>query len=249
MDNARQRNAQNPLNRQIKDFILERIRDGKWKTGDRVPSEMQLAREFDASRMTVNRAIRELTIEGRLERVQGLGTFVASDAPMAPLFEIRPISHDIALRGATHTCRVIEVAQRGASEEMAARLVVPVGSPVFLLVALHMANGKPLQLERRLVNPALAPEFIRQDFTRVTGSDYLLAHVPYTEVEHQVDAVRPAAETAQLLGLAEGEPCLRLVRITFTGRQRITHAELIHPGDAFRLGGRFGATNALAQVA
>lgn len=241
--------AQSPLNRRIKDYILTRIADGDWKTGDRIPSENKLAEEFSASRMTVNRAIRELAVEGRLARVQGLGTFVAETAPLAPLFEVRSIASEIGTRGGVHDCEVIEVAARAATAEVASRLDLPEGSRVYSLVALHRCDGRPLQLERRLVNPDLAGDFLHQDFTKITGSDYLLRNVPFTEVEHQVDAIRPAPEVARLLELAPDEPCLRLVRITWSGERRITHAELIHPGKQFRLGGRFGAAPRIGGVA
>jgi GntR family histidine utilization transcriptional repressor len=204
---------------------------------------MDLAREFSASRMTVNRAIRELTVTGQLERVQGLGTFVASDTPMAPMFEIRSIAREIELREGVHTCDVVEALALRAAEDVALLLGVSPGDTVFRLVAVHRCDGTQLQFERRLVNPALAPDFLKQDFTRITASDYLLEHVPFTDVEHLVDAIAPSVDVASLLGVGPHEPCLRLVRTTRLARRRITHVELIHPGSLFRLGGRFTAAN------
>lgn len=242
------RQPQVSLNRKIKNHILERINGGEWKAGDRVPSEMALARQFSASRMTVNRAIRELAIVGRLERAQGLGTFVANDAPMAPLFEIRSIAREIEMRGGVHTCDVMEAAALPATNEIAGHIGVARGQTVFRLIVLHKCDGVPLQFEQRLVNPALAPEFLEQDFTRVTSSDYLVDHVPFTDVEHLVDAIRPEPEVAALLQVGEYEPCLRLVRITRLVRRLITCVELIHPGASFRLGGRFSASNSPGEV-
>jgi GntR family histidine utilization transcriptional repressor len=66
-----------PAYQEIKDYILQRIHIGEWKEGDQVPSENELAREFKVARMTVNRAVRELTAEQVLTRVQGAGTFGA----------------------------------------------------------------------------------------------------------------------------------------------------------------------------
>src|SRR3546814_5532261 len=66
-----------PLYQQVKDYIVTRILGGDWPEGNRVPSENELTRELSVSRMTVHRALRELTTEGWLERVQGAGTFVA----------------------------------------------------------------------------------------------------------------------------------------------------------------------------
>lgn len=236
--------ARVPLSRKIKNHILRRIEDGEWKAGDRVPSEMDFARQFSASRMTANRAIRELTVAGRLERVQGVGTFVADGRPMAPIFEIRSIAREIALRHGEHTCEVIEVAELPATEAIASLLELRAGDTVFRLVAVHRCDGAPLQFERRLVNPALAPDFLKQDFTSVTASDYLLDTVPFTDVEHLVDAIVPPEEVAALLEIGKRDPCLRLVRTTRLKERTVTHVELVHPGHAMRLGGRFAGTAA-----
>src|SRR3546814_2628957 len=59
-----------PLYQQVKDYIVTRILGGDWPEGNRVPSENELTRELSVSRMTVHRALRELTTEGWLERVQ-----------------------------------------------------------------------------------------------------------------------------------------------------------------------------------
>lgn len=240
LERAQERQPQVSLNRRIKNHILRRIDCGEWKAGHRVPSEMALAQQFSASRMTVNRAIRELAVAGRLERVQGIGTFVADQAPMAPLFEIRSIAREIELRNGVHSCEVIEADAVPAGKEAVLSLDLPPDETVFRLIALHRCDGVPLQFERRLVNPSLAPDFLAQDFTRVTASDYLLENVPFTEVEHLVDAIALPATVASLLGVDVGQPCLRLVRTTLLGIRKVTHVELIHPGSSFRLGGRFG---------
>lgn len=241
LDQAIAQPPQVSLNRRIKNFILRKIEEGEWKEGHKVPSEMDLARAFSASRMTANRAIRELAEAGKLERVQGLGTFVASGTPMAPLFEIRSIAREIGLRKGVHTCDVIAVAAIPADEDEHAVMGVSPADPIFRLIAVHRCDGTPLQYEHRLVNPAFAPDFLNQDFSRITASDYLLQHVPFTDVEHLVDAVLPSADVASLLELQAGEPCLRLVRTTWHSRRCITHVELVHPASRFRLGGRFRA--------
>ena len=64
-----------PAYQRVKSFVLERIQNGYWKVGDAIPGEEALARDFGVSRMTVNRAIRELSDEQIVERIQGSGSF------------------------------------------------------------------------------------------------------------------------------------------------------------------------------
>ena len=65
------------LYEQVKDFIARKIQEGAWRAGDRLPSESELVSQFGISRMTVNRALRELSEQGRIVRVAGVGIFVA----------------------------------------------------------------------------------------------------------------------------------------------------------------------------
>ena len=61
---------------QIQNYILQKIEEGAYSAGDRIPSEAELSRQFDVSRITVNTAIKELSSSGIVERIQGKGTFV-----------------------------------------------------------------------------------------------------------------------------------------------------------------------------
>ena len=238
-----------PLNVRIKDFIRSRIADGTWAEGDKIPSEAELARQFEASRMTVNRAVKELAERGDLRRLQGLGTFVAGRTTGAPLFEVKSIRQIIQDRGEGHRCRLVDLKKDRADSQTAGYLGLNPGIEAYYLEAVHTSNGRPLQLERRFVNPGLAPDFINQDFTTITASEYLLNHLPFTEVEHTVDAIAADAEIERLLDLELNTPCLRLTRRTLLNKAIITRVELIHPGDQFRLTGRFPGISLAMSVA
>ena len=68
-------NETQPLYARVKDHILGHIRSGAWMPGARVPSENELVESFGISRMTANRALRELTADGYLARVPGVHRF------------------------------------------------------------------------------------------------------------------------------------------------------------------------------
>ncbi len=69
--------APEPLYQQIKNTIQVKIRSGDWRAGQKLPSENDLVEALGVSRMTVHRALRELTHDGLINRVHGLGSFVA----------------------------------------------------------------------------------------------------------------------------------------------------------------------------
>jgi GntR family histidine utilization transcriptional repressor len=86
----------------IKHYVLAQIHGGVWKEGDLIAGEQALAQQFGVSRMTVHRALRELSDEQIVERRQGSGTYVAQQKYYASLVEIRNIADEIAARGHQH---------------------------------------------------------------------------------------------------------------------------------------------------
>ena len=73
--------ALQPLYLKVKRHILENIGSGKWAISARVPSENDIVKKFGVSRMTANRALKELSDEGVLVRIAGVGSFVADRQP------------------------------------------------------------------------------------------------------------------------------------------------------------------------
>jgi GntR family transcriptional regulator, histidine utilization repressor len=227
------------LYRQLKDYIAKGIQNGQWSVGDRLPSEHELVAQFGVSRMTVNRALRELTTEGRIVRVVGVGSFVAEDKAQSTLLRIANIADDIRARGHAYGCKVVGVERQAAPVDVANALDVRVGEMVFHVVCVHSENGLPVQLEDRFVNPRSAPEFMRQDFSTQSPSEYLVRHVPFDQVEHVVDAVIPTKEQAELLKMARSQPCLLLTRRTWNNGMTVTLVRCLHPASRYRLGSRF----------
>lgn len=227
-----------PRYRQVKDFIVERILAGAWPSGHRVPSERILTDDFQVSRMTVHRALRELTAEGWLTRAQGAGTFVAEQKPQLALLEIRNIRSEVIERGHDYAAKVIELASEAATREVAEALELRAGQHCFHSVILHLENGEPVQLEDRQVNPAFAPDYLKQDFTQVTPYEYLTALGPLDSAEHVIEAVPATAEARRWLQLAPHEPCLLLTRRTWSNGLVVSRARLTHPGNRWRIAGR-----------
>ena len=100
--------SKTPIYDQVKAFVRQRISQGLWKPGDPVPSESALMHQFGVSRMTVNRALRELVSEGLVRRVQGSGTFVAELSRISSRLEIRDICEEVTERGHLYAARVLK---------------------------------------------------------------------------------------------------------------------------------------------
>ncbi|TGG94208.1 histidine utilization repressor [Natronospirillum operosum] len=227
--------GQSPRYRVIKEFLTERIHNGEFAPNHQIPPEEQLARDFGVSRMTANRAIRELVQEGYLIRQVGLGTFVTDRKAESPLQDIRNIAEEVRLRGHEYDNRVLICEAIKADDEVALRLGVRVSSRVFHSIIVHRENGVPIQLENRYVNPRWVPHYLDTDFSRHTPNEVLVASCPISDLEHIVEAVLPDAETAEWLEIGRDEPCLSVIRRTWSNEHLISYARLLHPGDRYKL--------------
>jgi GntR family histidine utilization transcriptional repressor len=231
--------ALQPLYLKVKRHILDNIGSGKWATSTRVPSENDIVKSFGVSRMTANRALRELRDEGILVRVAGVGSFVADRQARAHPLEIRSIADEIRDRGHVHRAEIVSLERLRAMADLAEDFGVAPRSELYCSVIVHFENDRAVQLEDRYVLPKLAPDYLKIDFTTTTPYDYLTRVAPLQEAEHVLRAVMPDERTRKLLTMKRDEPCLLMIRRTWTAGQIASVARLYYPGPRYELSGRF----------
>ena len=226
-----------PVFQRIKDFLTAQIAAGHWKEGDVIPSEQALVRQFGVSRMTVNRAVRELTAESVLTRRQGSGTFVAPQKYQATLLQIRSIADEVRARGHVHRSSLQLLEQSPASELLAKQFELPAGLALFHSIIVHYENGVPIQVEDRWVNPQCAPAYMEQDFSRVTPNEYLVAAAPLQGASYSLEALAAPRDIADMLAMDARQPCLVLRRQTRSGGKVASIVTMWHPGHRYQFAG------------
>ena len=240
----RLRGAPLPLYQRVKGEILSLIDSGALRAGNRLPSEHELVAKFGVSRMTVHRAVRELSDRGLVKRIVGVGSFVAAPEQRSPLIEVRDIAEDIASRGHRHSQRLVKLEAVRADPELAAALQLKPLARLFHSIVVHLENDVPVQLEERFIVPAFAPRYLSQDFARISTTDYLKSIALPTEVVHTVHAVSPDARTRRLLHIEAREPCLRMTRQTWVRSGPATKSLFTYPGSRYSLGTRYMTADA-----
>jgi GntR family histidine utilization transcriptional repressor len=187
--------------------------------------------------MTVNKAIRDLVAEGKLQRRPRVGTFVCApdDKAESPLLDIQNIAEEVKLRGKTYSSKVIKQASMLADETVAIKLGVMLNSPIFYSEIIHFEDNSPIQYELRWVNSAYAPDYLEQDFTQITPNQYLSENCPLSAIEHTVEAIVADDEVRTALRLGANEPCLLLNRRTWSQDKLVSSALLYHPGTRYKL--------------
>jgi len=224
---------------QVKAYIMERIEGGEWGVGHRLPSESELVEILGVSRMTVHRALRELTSEGIVTRAQGVGTFVAEPAQQVELLELRDIAEDIAANGHRHTTRIVTLEAIRADSDLAMAFGQRPGARLFHSIIVHYEDETPLQVEERFVSPHFAPDYLEQDFTLSHPHRHLSAIAQPEEIEHVVFAVTPSLAICSLLDLEEPEACLQLMRRTWVDGRVVMKGIFTYSGSRYSFVGRY----------
>lgn len=235
---------------QLKELIIGQISAGELRPRDRVPSENELVDATGVSRMTANRALRELDNEGYVERVAGVGTFVSDLKAASHVLEVRNIADEIKRRGHSHAATVLVQEKTTTASDTTSALQIDESTEVFRLVLIHHENAIPIQVEHRFVLLDFAPDCMEQDFTAITPSAYLSAISPLQEAEHVVRAVMPDDDIRKCLDMSSDEPCLVVSRRTWAHGRPVSFARLFHPGSRFELSGHYAppGTEAFARA-
>jgi GntR family transcriptional regulator len=135
----------------IYDWVHSQIREGRLKVGDKIPTEPDLSKRFDASRMTVRKAIDPLVIEGVLERKPGLGTFVISSGIIKLTYDAcKPMrfSHEMDTHDIPHRWKVINRKIVAADHQIQKFLNLESGERVICLTMVLSAGDEPVIIER-----------------------------------------------------------------------------------------------------
>ncbi|MBS1067794.1 histidine utilization repressor [Gluconobacter cerinus] len=224
---------------QVKVYITERIETGEWGVGHRLPSESELVELLGVSRMTVHRALRELTADGVVTRAQGVGTFVAEPAQRVELLELRDIADDIMSNGHVHTTRIVTLETIRADSDLAMAFEQRPGARLFHSIIVHYEGDTPLQVEERFVSPHFAPNYLNQDFTLTHPHRHLSSISNPEEIEHVVFAITPSLDICTLLDLDEPEACLQLMRRTWVDGRVVMKGIFTYSGSRYSFVGRY----------
>lgn len=247
-----------PAYQRIKSAILDNIHSGKWQAGEAISTEMALAKEFGVSRMTVNRALKELSQERVLERRQGSGTFVAQQQFNHTFVEVRNIAQDLKSANRNYQVHVVSKRIITASildDEMRDKFNIDEefvvsdlkdsisttdsneAAILYEVKIIHFADGQPIQFEERWVDATKVPDFIEQDFNVVNTSDYLIAKSPLERGSYIIQALAAPEEIAKALQIPVQSPTLVLRRRTYSAGQVLTFVKMWHAGDRYQFAG------------
>src|SRR5690349_9221276 len=181
--------------------------------GTPVPPERTLAAEFDTSRTTVRQALQELVVEGRLERIQGKGTFVAKPK-VSQALQLTSYTEDMRAQGLEPTSQLLDIGYITADDTLAELLDITTGGRVLRIERLRLASGEPMAIETTHLSAKRFPA-LRRSLVKYTSLYTALAEVydvRLAEAEETIETSLATPREAGLLGTDVGLPMLMLSR-------------------------------------
>ncbi|MGY6633791.1 MAG: GntR family transcriptional regulator [Alkalilacustris sp.] len=224
-----------PLHMQVREALVARLVAGEYPVGSLLPTEMDLAREFDTSRFTIREAMRHLQAQGYVARRQGVGTRVISAAPQGR-YGMTVASLDELFRVGTEARLDVRAEQKVVLDDRLARLVDGREGEVWLRVeGLRRAPdaGFPLIGVQAYFPEAMAPmlPYLR---SRPGPWFTLLEEAGAGTIERTVQEIsaRPLpGHLAEWMTRTPGDTALRLVRRYSTRDGVVLAAVNWHPDE------------------
>ncbi len=231
--------AKRPLFEEIKDFIKKQIEDGIYKTGDKIPTEMELAKTFSTSRQTINKALRDLVLDDIIERFPRSGSFVKEKVAQSSILELKNIADEIKERGNIYSSKLVCLNIIKANERVSKILCVVKDQEIYISQMIHYANDVPVRFDTRYVKPSCSPDYIKQDFKNTTPAKFLKQNCPIEKVANTIEAMLVNVEIAEYLNISKNEPCLKISRIVTSKGKIATFSELYYPSSRYKLTSTF----------
>lgn len=207
---------QSPVYIQIHNQIKKDIEGGKWRVGERIPSERELAVDFSVSRMTLRQAIQTLVDEGILERRVGAGTYVASQKVQEKMSGVTSFTDVMLAQGKRPSSRTISYHVANPSISEMEKLKLQDGDQVLRMERVRFGDGTPISFEVATVPYVLVQDFSKSEVTRSfyhtleKKGGYQLGGA-----RQMVTATLASERIAEYLDIKRGEAILRLRQVSF----------------------------------
>lgn len=214
--------ARNPIWRTIKTTLTTDIAEGRFTTGDRLPTEAQLAARFGVNRHTVRRALADMSTEGLVHSRRGSGVFVTA-APTDYAIGRRVRFHqNLKSDGRIPGKKLLSLTHQSAGRREAEMLDIELGADTLVYDGISLADGQPIALFQSVFPLGRLPgiaEALRET-TSVTRALSECGVKDYTRSTTRINAEMATGPQAAHLKIAEGGPVLRTTSVNVDGKGR-----------------------------
>lgn len=224
-----------PLYCKVADSIEEQINNGTFSKGQKIPSERELCEIYNVSRMTVRLAIDELERQGKIEKIQGKGTFVLSKRITQNLNNVYSFSKEMEKQGNISTTRIIRREVISCDNKISSHLNIKEGDSVVYLERLRLAENVAIIVEKSWFPYSkfeylLNIDFQKRGLYKTLEEDY---NIRIDKAIESFKATELNATECKLLGCKKNQYGLLVKRTSFSAGNVICYSTIVSKGDIF----------------
>ena len=219
---------------------------GEWPPGYRLPYEIDLAARYNCSRMTVNKAMTQLSRAGLIERKRKSGSYVSMPQTQAAVLDIHNIETEVQGLKLAYSYQLQRQVRRRATNSDRAWLTSRKTEYVQAITCLHLAGGTPFCIEFRLINESAVGDIAMADFSQTPPGTWLLQQIAWSMAEHRIFACAANSTEAGMLKIKTNAACLVIERKTWNAEMVITHVRFVYPANRHSLVARFKPESSVA---
>ena len=225
-----------PLYIQIKDVWKEQIERNLLKPGDQIPTENELCKLYDVSRITVKQAINSLVNDGYLVRSRGKGTYVKPPKLEQNLAGVTSFTEDMIRRGLKPGATLLNTEVETAEPDIAARLQLGDGARVIKVQRLRLADGQPMAIETIWLPYHLCPTLLQEDLTtsiyQILKNQYKIV---FNRAVQYLEASKAEKREAKLLQIEPGDSVLEMERQSYMkDNVPVEFTQSVYRGDKYK---------------
>jgi len=215
--------------------IIKKIENNVYKEHDQLPSERELCKVYNTSRITVRQAFQELEREGFIYKMHGKGTFVAPKFYNQKLRNLYSFTDEMKKLGKIPSTKVLSFTDMAVDEHLAGKMGLLPNEEVFKVVRLRLADGEPLMYETTYLPKKVFPQLTATDLVQkpmydVFRDDY---QVQVTKAIEKFSAALVRQEEAVYLNTRANLPAMLIRRFAYFHDQLIEYTISVARGDKF----------------
>ena len=223
-----EQNAIKPLYQQLMDVIIENIKNGTYKAGDKLPTETELEAIYNVSRITVRRAVKELCDKNILVKKQGKGTFVLDSSLRIRLNEIGGFHEAVEERNQTAFSELLSLEKKKASDEFSEYLNIPDTSDIIEVKRVMGHDDTVIFIDTCYLPCDRYPDI--QKYITGNFSVYKILkkiyHIKMVNSEKVIKVRKAKKDEAAYLHCEEGDPVFDIFKIVYDENDTPVHVSI-----------------------
>lgn len=213
--------------KEVRDNIHARVLNSTYGPGDKLPRDEDIAEELGCARSTVQRAMRDLSDGGIVERRRKGGTHVRTDPVTRATLDIPITRKEVENKGSVYGYQFVSQSILDTPRAIAAKFGASAPAQMMRIEALHLSDQRPYIYEDRWICTQTVPDISTVDLQKESANEWLVRNKPYSRCDIRFYAIKASDYDARMLGIDAGEALFVMERTTWIGADPITTVKAV----------------------